>query len=428
MIWHPYTIQKGSPLPIKIVRAKGEFVYDEKGKEYIDAISSWWISIHGHNRTELIQAAKEQLDSLDQILLAGFSNHPAEKLAEKLLEITNFHFYKVFYSDNGSCANEIALKIALQYYKNLGVKDKNLFIKFSLSYHGDTIGAMSVSGSSIFNLAFQEVLFATKEFTAPDCSYCPVGKEKKVCKQECLVDIKKFIHKNKNRIAGIILEPLVFGASGMRMYKKEVLQDLKSLAQENEILLILDEVFTGFGRTGSHFAYEKAAIQPDMITLAKGFNAGVLPIAATLVSQKIYEAFYSEKLEHAFYHGHTMTGNPTAASVALRSIKLYLEEKRILDVKRLESVFEKYKEEIQNEFSDLIYNPRVLGGIFAFELKKNINRAPKEIAYECIKNGVIIRPLANTFYVVPPYTIQKSSLNKVFDILFYQLHKIKKEQ
>ncbi|MCX8000054.1 MAG: aminotransferase class III-fold pyridoxal phosphate-dependent enzyme, partial [Leptospiraceae bacterium] len=258
MIWHPYTIQKNSPLPIKILSAKDEFVYDEDGKEYIDAISSWWISIHGHNRKELIQAAKEQLDRLDQILLAGFTNEPAQRLAQKLIEITNHQFYKVFYSDNGSCANEIAIKMTLQYFKNLGLNNKNLFIKFSLSYHGDTIGAMSVSGNSIFNLPFKEVLFNTKEFTAPDCSYCPVGKLKNTCRQECLNEVKNFILVHKKQIAGIIIEPLVFGASGMRMYKSEVLQELYKIAKENEVLLILDEVFTGFGRTGVNFAYESA--------------------------------------------------------------------------------------------------------------------------------------------------------------------------
>lgn len=426
MIWHPYTIQKGSPLPIKILKAKDEFVYDEDGKEYIDAISSWWISIHGHNRHELIQAAQEQLNFLDQILLAGFSNHPAEELAKKLLEITNSNFYKVFYSDNGSCANEIALKIALQYYKNLGIKNKILFIKFSLSYHGDTIGAMSVSGNSVFNLNFKEFLFPVKEFPSPDCSYCPVGKEQETCSQECLFDLKKFIEQNKEKIAGIIIEPLVFGASGMRMYKKEVLQDLEKITKENKIILILDEVFTGFGRTGSHFAYEKAFIQPDIITLAKGFNAGILPIAATLISKEIYEAFYSEKVEHAFYHGHTMTGNPIASIVALRSIELYFLEQRILDVQRLESIFECYMIEMQKDFFELIQKPRVLGGILAFELSENINKTPKQIAYECIQEGIILRPLVNTIYVVPPYTIQEDSLKKIFHVLFNKLNQLKK--
>lgn len=424
MIWHPYTIQKNSPLPIKILSAKDEFVYDENGKEYIDAISSWWISIHGHNRKELLQAAREQLETLDQILLAGFTNEPAQSLAQKLIEMTNHQFYKVFYSDNGSCANEIAMKIVLQYYKNLGIENKNLFIKFSLSYHGDTIGAMSVSGNSIFNLPFKEVLFNAKEFVAPDCYYCPVGKNRETCKQECLNEVKNFIHNYKKQIAGIIIEPLVFGASGMRIYKKEVLQDLYKIAKENEVLLILDEVFTGFGRTGVNFAYESANIIPDIITLAKGFNAGILPIAATLISKKIYEAFYSEKPEHAFYHGHTMTGNPTASAVALRSIQLYLEEKRIEDVKQLERVLEFYKNELKELFSHLISQPRVLGGIFAFELVKNTSLTPRQIAYKCIERGVILRPLANTIYVVPPYTIKQNSIKKIFEVLFENLTQV----
>lgn len=417
MIWHPYTIQKGSPLPILIQRAEGEFLYDSSGKEYIDAVSSWWISIHGHNRKELIEAAQAQLSQLDQVLLAGFSNPPARELAEKLIEFTGNYYKAVYYSDNGSCANEISLKMAIQYYKNLGIKGKNKFIKFSHSYHGDTIGAMSVSGNSFFNIPFESILFQNTEFPGPDCAHCPVNRKKESCKEECLVSIREYLSTNADEIAGIILEPLIFGANGMKIYKPEVLTEVHRLALEFNLILIYDEVFTGFGRTGKNFAYEHNRLYPDIINLAKGLCGGVLPLAATLVNEKVYNAFYSEKPEHAFYHGHTMTGNPTASAVALKSLEIYEKENRLQDVNIIEFYLKKYIHQLQIAMGGYLKSPRVLGSVGAFEIETDRQGLAKEIARECIALGVVIRPLGNTIYFAPSYTISKISLEKVFEVV-----------
>lgn len=427
MIWHPYTIQKGSPTPILITRAEGEFLYDAEGKSYIDMVSSWWISIHGHNRKELVEAAQLQLSKLDQVLLAGFSNEPAKELAKKLIEFSGNYYKAVYYSDNGSCANEISIKMAIQYYKNLGIEEKNSFIKFSLSYHGDTIGAMSVGGNSIFTFPFQSILFPNIEFLAPDCAYCPVNKTRETCKEECLVSLEEYLEKNSHKIAGIIIEPLIFGANGMRIYKVEVLTKLRKLADKFDLILIYDEVFTGFGRTGKNFAFEHNQMYPDIINLAKGLSGGVLPLAATLINEKVYNAFYSEKVEHAFYHGHTMTGNPTACAVALKSIEIYEKENRLQDVNILEFYLKKYLKQLRELLGDCIFASRVLGGVGAFELLSTQANLTKQVARECIESGVLIRPLGDTIYFVPPYTISKTSLEKAFEVLAEKLL-LKKKQ
>ncbi|MDX1957711.1 MAG: adenosylmethionine--8-amino-7-oxononanoate transaminase [Leptospiraceae bacterium] len=418
MIWYPYTAQLGSMDPIKIVSAKGEILFTEAGEEIIDAISSWWISIHGHNHPKIIEAVREEILKLDHVLLAGFTNEKAERLADKLLEFTNKIFHRVFYSDNGSCAMEIALKIGIQYFKNLGMESKKQIIKFSLNYHGDTIGAMSISGDSIFNSSFKNQLFETKEFISPDCNNCPVGKKKISCKEECIIDLERYIVEHKNEIAVLTIEPLVFGANGMRFYKKEVLQKLCKVCKENDIIFILDEVFTGFGRTGKNFAYELAEIKPDIIAIAKGLSGGVLPIAATLVNQKVYEAFKSSDPSKVFYHGHTMTGNPSASAAALASIELYEEENRIEDVLILEFHLKKYLHEMKLRLGDTILNERVLGAIAAFELnvKKQV-KSIQTIREECLSKGILIRPLGNTIYITPTYTIRKENLQKIFNVI-----------
>ncbi|MCB1176256.1 MAG: adenosylmethionine--8-amino-7-oxononanoate transaminase [Leptospiraceae bacterium] len=431
MIWHPYTIQKNAPLPIKIVSAKNEFLYDEKGNSYIDSISSWWISIHGHNHPKIIEAIKDSLDKLDHVMLAGLTNHSALELAKKLISFTDNNFIRVFYSDNGSCANEISIKIAIQYFKNKGQNSKVEVIHFTNSYHGDTIGAMSVSGKSYFTEKFIDILFPSTEFPSPDCYNCPVGKKRESCSEECLVKVEEYLEKNSEKISAIIVEPLVNGANGMKMYKKEVLEKLKELTLEYDLLFIFDEVFTGFGRTGKNFAFEQTSIIPDIINLAKGLSGGVLPLAATLVNEKVYSAFYTDKKEDAFYHGHTMTGNPSACAASLKTIELFESENRIEDVLILEFHLKKYIEEIYEALPFQILNRRVLGGIGAFEIDpiEGEENLLKEISKDCLERGVMIRPLGNTFYVCPPYTITRESITKVFEtlgerLLFYK-NKIK---
>ncbi len=420
MIWHPYTILKGQPDPLKIVRAKGEFLYDEKGNEFIDAVSSWWISIHGHNHPYIIEKVKESLSNLDHVLLAGYTHVNAERLAEKLIEFTNDDFKAVFYSDNGSCAIDIAIKMATQYFQNRSEVKKEKILHFSECYHGDTIGAMSVAGKSSFNSVFQKLLFDSPEFPSPDCHNCPIGKNPTTCKEECLEPVETYLAANADTTAAIIIEPMIQGAAGMKIYKKEILSKLKSLSEKYNMLLILDEIFTGFGRTGKNFAYENAGIKPDIVTVAKGLTGGVMPLAGTLVSEKIYEGFYSDDANKAFYHGHTMTGNPSACAAGLASLELYEKENRLQDVIRLEKELKSRMSILKSKFGEKMLNDRTLGAVCAFELEGKsdyLNPISKKIKAYSLARGVMIRPLGNTVYVAPPYTISKNSLDKIFKVI-----------
>jgi adenosylmethionine-8-amino-7-oxononanoate aminotransferase len=420
VIWHPYTILKGQPDPLKIVRASGEFLYDEKGNSYIDAVSSWWISIHGHNHPYIIEKVKESLSNLDHVLLAGYTHVNAEALAEKLIALTDKNFKAVFYSDNGSCAIDIAIKIVTQYFQNIGEVKKEKILHFSECYHGDTIGAMSVAGKSSFNSVFQKLLFPSPEFSSPDCHNCPLGKNSITCKEECLEPVETYLAANADTTAAIIIEPMIQGAAGMKIYKKEILSKLKSLCVKYNVLLILDEIFTGFGRTGKNFAYENADIKPDIITIAKGLTGGVMPLAGTLVTEKIYEGFYSDDANKAFYHGHTMTGNPSACAAGLASLELYEKENRLQDVIRLEKELKARMANLKNQFGEKMLNDRTLGAVCAFELEGKsdyLNPISKKIKAFSLARGVMIRPLGNTVYVAPPYTISESSLDKIFKVI-----------
>ena len=421
MIWPPYSILKNTHKPFYVESANKEFLYDRNNKEYIDAVSSWWISIHGHNHPKIIESVKETLSRLDHIILAGQTHKTAIELAEKLISITSPAFHSVFYSDNGSCAVDIAIKIAYQYFQNLGLNNKKEILHFSSSYHGDTIGAMSVSGKSSFNSKFEKLGFYSPEFISPNCNDCPMKKDPYTCQTECIQTIENYAYHNSEKICAIIIEPIVQAALGMKFYKKEVLQKLEAICMKNNILLILDEVFTGFGRLGKLFAYQYADIKPDIITLAKGLSGGVLPLAATLVNEKVYVGFDSADADQAFYHGHTMTGNPSATAAAIASIELFESENRIEDIQRIEKYFEEKLIYFQAHFAEKIFNPRTKGTIFAFEIgnEKNqyldiIAKALKEFAFQ---NQVLLRPLGNTIYITPPYIISKSSLDQIFSTI-----------
>lgn len=419
MIWYPYTLQYESDRPLKIVRAEKEFLYDEDGNSYIDAISSWWVSIHGHNHPKIIQAMKDQLDRLDHVLLAGFTHDPAEDLARELLHVTEGLFHRVLYSDNGSTAVEIMIKLAYQYFQNCGESNRNIFLKWNVSYHGDTIGTMSVGGDSLFNRVFSGLLFPTQEFPSPNCSFCPVGKKPGSCKTECVDEIETFFEKNPKRVAGIVIEPLILGSGGMIFYKEEVLQRLERISEKNGALLLVDEVFTGFGRTGSFFAYQRAKIKPDLIAMAKGLSGGAAPIAVTLASKKIHSAFERPEPEKAFYHGHTMTGNPVACAAALVSTKLMFVESRLEQVACLEKKLKVGLRKIQEEFPKRIRDLRVMGAVGVLELevgKESGYTYPgnKILKKKFLEKGVLLRPLGNVVYLTPPYVISDSSLEKIF--------------
>ncbi|MBN8223004.1 MAG: adenosylmethionine--8-amino-7-oxononanoate transaminase [Spirochaetes bacterium] len=408
MIWHPFTPQLGAGDPLEIQRGDREYLYDVAGNEYIDAIASWWTVIHGHNHPQIVAAITEQLKKLDHAMLGGFTHEPALRLAERLLALTQGDFAKVFYSDNGSTAVEVMLKLAAQYWHNSGQKQKTRFIRFDAAYHGDTIGSMSVGGDSVFNRVFSALLFDAKSFAY---------------KAEALHELDVYLAGNHETVAGIILEPLIAAAGGMVFQSEEVLRGIAALARKHGVLLLLDEVFTGMGRTGQMFAYQKAGIKPDLVALAKGLTGGVLPLAATLVTKEIHAAFVSEDPLKTFYHGHTMTGNPPGCAAALASLAIFDAEDTLARVRRLEINMRACWQNLAQRYSDKLADIRCLGAVSAADLVVRGEKAGytfskvRELKAQALAEGVILRPLGNVIYVTPPYNISDAALEKVFSAI-----------
>lgn len=415
MIWHPFTAQLGADEPLEIVRGDGEYLYDAAGKPYIDAISSWWTMIHGHNHPQITAAISAQLGRLDHVMLGGFTHEPALQLAKRLLKISGNNFHKVFYSDNGSTAVEVMLKLALQYWHNLGQQQRTGFIRFDANYHGDTIGAMSVGGDSVFNQVFDPVMFRSQSFAYPTA-----GQQA----EQVLQALDTYMGQHHKQVAGIILEPLIAAAGGMVFQDEDVLRNIGGLAAKYNVLLLFDEVFTGMGRTGEMFAFQKAGVVPDILALAKGLTGGVLPLAATLVSQKIHAAFVSEDPHKTFYHGHTMTGNPPGCAAALASLDLFGKKSRLKQVASLEQKMTSFWQNLVSRFPEKLTQPRCRGAVSAVNLISLSEKpgyvfsAVKSIKAQALAEGVILRPLGNVIYVTPPYNISDEALQKIFAVIY----------
>ncbi len=413
MIWHPFTPQGKSDLPLRIVRAEREFLYGEDGKAYIDAIASWWTVIHGHNHPAIRQAIYEQLKKLDHVMLAGFTHESAEQLAESLLNRAGGNFSHVFYSDNGSTAVEVMLKLARQYWVNRGEKQRRRFIRFDAAYHGDTFGAMSVAGPSLFTAPFSDLLFETKTFPYPQ----------RADDEALFADLAQYLANESALLAGVIIEPLIAAAGGMVFQEPAALNRLVTLCRAHGILVLFDEVFTGFGRTGTFFAYEQAGGLPDLVALAKGLTGGVLPLAVTLISPQVHVAFVSERAEHTFYHGHTMTGNPVCCAAALASLRIVDAEGRLAQVKALQNSMRELWNSIAMRHSAKITDIRCRGALSAVNLVSRKEKADyafswsKRLRAAALEQGVLLRPLGNVLYVAPPYNIQAQNLDRVFEVI-----------
>lgn len=424
-IWHPYTQMKDCKnlAPILIEKARGIKLYDSKGNFYYDTISSWWCNVHGHNHPRIKKAIKKQLDSLEHILFAGFTHKPAILLAEKLVSISPHGLAKVFFSDDGSTAVETALKMSFQYWQNVGKKNKTKFVALDCGYHGDTLGAMSVSGVDLFNEVFKPLFFKSFKVPSPYCYRCPMGKQRNYCNLDCVVPLETIMRNKNDEIAGIILEPLVMAAAGMIVYPKEYLKRAAEIAKRYSVHLILDEVATGFGRTGKMFACDYVNIQPDFMCLSKGITSGYLPLGATLTTDTIYDAFYANYEERkTFYHGHTYTANPIACCVALASLRIFEKEDPLEGVRELSLLFRQGLE----KFRDLamVGDVRYIGMIGAIELVKDKKRKEAfgfkeriglEIYKQGLKKNLILRPLGNIIYLFPPLSIRKKELKYILD-------------
>jgi len=406
VIWHPYTQMQTADPPLAITRGEGALLYDENGAAYIDAVSSWWVNIHGHCHPYIAQKIAEQVNQLDHVIFAGFTHEPAVDLAEKLLKILPVNQSKVFYSDNGSTAVEVALKMALQYWHNQNIP-KTKIIAFQDSYHGDTFGAMSVSSRSVFTQPFQSYLFEVLFMPVP-----VVGRE-----QEAIAQLQAYAAHND--VAAFIFEPLVLGTAGMVMYEPNVLDQLLQNCREHQILTIADEVMTGFGRTGRLFACDYLTQEPDMVCLSKGITGGVMALGVTTCSQTIYQAFLSQDARKTFFHGHSYTANPIACAAALASYDLLLQPETEENIKRIAAQHQEFSEQMQD--GGFLKNMRQTGTILAMEFDNGqtsyFNQIRNLLYNFALQHRVLLRPLGNIIYIMPPYCITNDQLEKVYAVI-----------
>lgn len=402
-VWHPFTqhLTAGSPLPI--VSANGCQLYAEDGKSYIDANSSWWVNVHGHGHPHIGKALKQQFETLDHVVFANVTHPKAVELAERLSKWMPKGFNKTFFSDNGSTAVEVALKMAKQYWYNKG-EERNRFVAIDGAYHGDTFGAMSVGERDLFNRPFESLFF--------DVDYLPFPGEEN--KDEFFEMAEKFFCSGE--IAAMIVEPLVQGASGMRIYTPEILDTLTLLARKNNVLIIYDEVMTGFGRTGKMFAMDHCKLIPDIVTLSKGLTGGILPMGITMANQLIFETFLSPQTEKGLLHGHSFTGNPLACAAACASLDLFDQRETWNHIESVNGWHSEFKKELEQ--LDHCTNVRLLGTILAFDIIVDSGSGYfseiRKKAYEhFIAHGVLLRPLGNVVFFNPPYSISKEEYKQV---------------
>lgn len=398
VLWHPYTQMLTQPPLLPVVRAEGVYLYTEDGRRILDGISSWWVNIHGHSHPKLNEALARQAREVEHVLFAGCTHRPAVELAERLLSLVPRGLTRVFYSDNGSTAVEVALKMALQYWSNLGQPQRRTFLKLTNAYHGDTVGAMSASEDSVFTAAFRPMLFPVERFGSAE-------------------ELEAKLTQIGDRAAAVLIEPVLQGAGGMIVWPASFVKRVREICDAHGVLLIADEVLTGFGRTGRMFACEHAAIAPDILCLSKALTAGYLPLGATIASEAIFDAFLSEDRTKTFFHGHSFTANPLACAVALASLDLFREEPVLERVAALGQQLRAGLEPLRSwpQVADV----RGIGGVGIVELRPQENtggylhQIGPRLYHEFLDRGLLLRPLGNVIYFMPPYAISASETDWV---------------
>ena len=402
-IWHPFTQHALTPDATLVTQGEGAWLQAEKGR-LLDAISSWWVITHGHRHPRIVEAIKQQADVLDQVIFAGFTHQPAEDLAHALIEIAPRGLSHVFYSDSGSTSVEVALKMALGFWRNQD-KARSRIIALEHAYHGDTIGTMSAGARGVFNAAYAPLLFDVVRLPFPQA-----GRER---------EILALLEAAASDAAALIVEPLILGAGGMRIYSPEFLHGLASVCRRHGTLLIADEVMTGFGRTGTLFACEQAGISPDILCLAKGLTGGSLPLAATLCSREIFDAHYSTDRSRTFFHSSSFTANPIACAAARANLQIWRDEPVL---ERIAALADRQEERLARFRGDGRFeNVRRLGTITAMDLKVPDPGYLANVAVELARffqaRGILLRPLGNTIYVMPPYCVTAVELDLVYDAI-----------
>ncbi len=401
-LWHPLNQHKLHPKMLGIVKAKGALIYDENGKEYIDGIASWYTCMYGHCNEFILKRVYRQMQELDQVVFSGFTHEPAVRLSEELIKILPDNQRKLFFSDNGSTATEVAIKMALQYHFNKGNR-RSVLLAFEDGFHGDTFGAMSVSGLSVYNGPFADFFIEVERI--------PVPSENNI--ESILQQLR--VRLRQNNIAGFIYEPLVQGAAAMKMYDGDYLSPVLELLQANNVITIADEVMTGFGKTGKNFASDHIQIKPDIICLSKALTAGLMPMAITSCTSEIYNAFYSDELSKGLFHGHTYTANPLACTAALAGMELLQSDEIQNNIGRIIRSHQQFDSEIRNH--PTVGSTRQCGIIYALELNVQTERYGNlrdKLFNHFMSNGVFLRPLGNTIYIQAPYIISDEQLQKIY--------------
>ncbi|MGB5821812.1 MAG: adenosylmethionine--8-amino-7-oxononanoate transaminase [Saonia sp.] len=402
-VWHPLTQHKLHPEMLAIVKAKGALLYDENEKEYIDGIASWYTSMYGHCNDYILERMYGQMQQLDQVVFSGFTHEPAVRLSEELIKLLPYNQEKIFFSDNGSTATEIGIKMALQYHYNKGQKRKVL-LALEDGFHGDTFGAMSVSGLSIYNGPFTDYFMEVERIPAPTAKNMDT----------LLTSLEKRL-RNPD-IAGFIYEPLVQGAAAMQMHDAKGLSEILGMLKEHKVLTIADEVMTGFGKTGKHFASDYMVNKPDILCLSKALTAGMVPMAVTSCTQEVYDAFYSDEIAKGLFHGHTYTANPLACTAALAGLELLQSQEIQNSIQRIIGAHQKFDTEIKDH--PKVARTRQTGIIYALDLNiemKRYGNLRDQLFQHFMDNGVFLRPLGNTIYILPPYIVTDEQLQKIYN-------------
>jgi adenosylmethionine-8-amino-7-oxononanoate aminotransferase len=433
-IWHPFTQMREweSEAPLLIQSGKGATLTDVEGRTYLDATSSLWVNLHGHRHKKIDRALIRQIGQIAHSTLLGLSHPLAARLADRLIQIAPPGLAKVFYSDNGSTAVEIALKMAFDFWRHTGHPEKRKFITFSSAYHGDTIGAVSLGGMDLFHRAYRPLLFETVKVSAPTCYRCPLQLRHPSCRMACIDDVEKTMQQHRHEVAGVVIEPQVQAAAGMLTAPPGYLKRIRELCNHYDLLLIADEVAVGFGRTGRMFACEQEQVTPDLMSLAKGLTGGYLPLAATLTTQKIYEAFLGEYPEwKTFFHGHSYTGNPLGCAAALASLEIFRTE-RVLE--KMQPKIDLFRRRLRpwkrwRHVGDI----RQAGLMIGIELvadKKAKTPYPLEqrigvhVCREARARGVLLRPLGNVIVLMPPLSISTRQIERLLQIVGESIQKI----
>jgi adenosylmethionine---8-amino-7-oxononanoate aminotransferase len=405
-VWHPFTQHALAPQPIKVASGKGAWLEAADGRRILDAISSWWVITHGHCHPRIVAAVKAQAEKLDQVIFAGFTHEPAERLAKALIDMTPAGLTRVFYSDSGSTAVEVALKMALGYWRNIGAP-RTRIVALENAYHGDTVGTMSAGARGVFNAAYEPLLFEVLRlpFPAPGLQQETLDAFEAACRTE--------------EVAALIVEPLVLGAGGMLMWGARTLVEMRRICDRHGVLLIADEVMTGWGRTGSFLACDQAQVAPEILCLAKGLTGGQLPMAATLCAEPIFEAHYSQDRSKTFFHSSSYTANPIASAAALANTEIWRDEPV---AERITQLSQMQETRLRNFSGDSRFaNVRQTGTITALDLVVPdagylANVGPKLMKF-FLERGLLLRPLGNTIYVMPPYCTGADELDLVYEAI-----------